>query len=144
MSCEGEAAAILRESGHKLTPQRLMVVSALRHAEGHVTAAQVLEHVQRSYPYVDVSTVYRTMSVLKELHLVTETDMGSGELAYEWAAGERHHHLICRRCGGVQQLDHAALDRLTETLERERGFQADMAHIAIFGVCRDCQASGDG
>jgi len=139
MSCEDEAVAILRDSGHKLTPQRLMVVSALRHAEGHVTAAQVLEQVQRSYPYVDVSTVYRTMSVLKELHLVTETDMGSGELAYEWAAGEPHHHLICRGCGAVQQLDHVALDRLTETIEREHRFRADIAHIAIFGLCASCQ-----
>jgi Fur family transcriptional regulator, ferric uptake regulator len=139
MSCEDEAVAILRESGHKLTPQRLLVVSALRHADGHVTAAQVLEQVQRSYPYVDVSTVYRTMSVLKELRLVTETDMGSGELAYEWAAGEPHHHLICRRCGGVQQLDNAALDRLSETIEHEHNFRPDIAHIAIFGLCSDCQ-----
>jgi Fur family transcriptional regulator, ferric uptake regulator len=139
MSCEEDAVAILRESGHKLTPQRLLVVSALRHAAGHVTAAQVLEQVQRSYPYVDVSTVYRTMSVLKELHLVTETDMGSGELAYEWAAGEPHHHLICRSCGAVQQLDHIALDHLTQTIEREHRFRADIAHIAIFGLCSDCQ-----
>src|SRR6266568_686451 len=140
MSCEAEAAAILRGSGHKLTPQRLMVVTALRHAEGHRTAAQVLEEVQQSYPYVDISTVYRTMSVLKELHLVSETDMGAGELAYEWSAGDPHHHLICRSCGTVQQLDPDALDRLAQTLAGDYGFQADIEHIAIFGVCQNCQA----
>jgi Fur family ferric uptake transcriptional regulator len=139
VSWEGDAAEILRESGHKLTPQRLMVVSALRQTEGHLTAAQVLEQVQRTYPYVDISTVYRTMSVLKELHLVSETDMGAGELAYEWTSGDPHHHLICRRCGTVQQLDNAALQRLATSLRVEHGFQADIDHIAIFGVCRACQ-----
>ena len=103
----------------KLTPQRLMVVSALRHAEGHVTAAEVLELVQRDYPYVNISTVYRTMAVLKELHLVSETDMGAGELAYEWTSGDPHHHLICRLCGTVQQLDNAALKRLAASLKAE-------------------------
>jgi len=138
MSCEGEAVAILRQSGHKLTPQRLMVVSALRHAGGHQTAAQILEQVQRVYPYVDVSTVYRTMAVLNELRLVTETDMGGGELAYEWATDEPHHHLICHDCGAVQQVDHAALDHLAETLGDDYGFRADLHHFAIFGTCRAC------
>jgi Fur family ferric uptake transcriptional regulator len=140
MSCEGEAVAILRRSGHKLTPQRLMVVSALRHAAGHQTAAQILEQVQRAYPYVDISTVYRTMAVLKELRLVTETDMGGGELAYEWATDEPHHHLICHRCGAVQQVDHAVLDRLAERLVSDYGFHADMQHFAIFGACNACSA----
>ena len=147
MSCEGEAVAILRQSGHKLTPQRLMVVTALRHAAGHQTAAQILGQVQRVYPYVDISTVYRTVAVLNELRLVTETDMGSGELAYEWATDEPHHHLICHECGAVQQVEHATLDRLAERLVSDYGFRADMQHFAIFGICRACagnpSAAGD-
>jgi Fur family ferric uptake transcriptional regulator len=144
MNCEAEAATLLRASGHKLTPQRLMVVTALRHADGHRTAAQVLEEVQHVYPYVDISTVYRTMSVLKELHLVSETDMGAGELAYEWSAGDPHHHLICRGCGTVQQLDPQALDRLSQTLAGDYGFRADIEHIAIFGLCKNCKGGSDG
>jgi Fur family ferric uptake transcriptional regulator len=118
-----------------------MVVTALRHADGHRTAAQVLEEVQHAYPYVDISTVYRTMAVLKELHLVSETDMGAGELAYEWSADDPHHHLICRDCGTVQQLDPEALDKLAQALSGDYGFRADIEHIAIFGLCRTCQAT---
>lgn len=140
MSCEGEAVTILRESGHKLTPQRLMVVSALRHANCHLSAAQILEEVQRVYPYVDVSTVYRTTAMLKDLHLITETDMGGGELTYEWASGEGHHHLVCRRCGHEQQLEHGALDRLSQRLLDEYGFRADIEHLPIFGICQQCAA----
>ncbi|MGI8550032.1 MAG: Fur family transcriptional regulator [Dehalococcoidia bacterium] len=141
MSREDEAVAILRQSGHKLTPQRLMVVSALRQAEGHMSASQILEQVQRAYPYVDISTVYRTMAMLKELRLVTETDMGGGELSYEWSTGRPHHHLICQRCGAVQELNHSALDTLAQQLLADYGFQASIDHFAIFGSCRTCSAT---
>ena len=144
MSCEGEAATILRESGHKLTPQRLMVVSALRHANGHLSATQILAEVQQAYPYVDVSTVYRTTAMLKDLHLVTETHMGNGELTYEWSSGDGHHHLICRHCGSVQQLAHSVLDDLSARLSGDYGFAADIEHVAIFGICEACQAASGG
>jgi Fur family ferric uptake transcriptional regulator len=79
MGCENQVANLLREAGHKLTPQRMMIVSACRHAGGHRSAAEILADVRKDAPYVDASTVYRTLSVLKELRLVTETDLGEGE-----------------------------------------------------------------
>ena len=100
MSCETETVRVLRETGHKATPQRLMILAALRHAEGHMSASEIYEQVLMEYPYVDISTVYRTLGVLKELRLVSEIDMGVGDTSYEWVPGEgRHHHLICRGCG---------------------------------------------
>ena len=133
---------MLRAAGQKVTPQRLIILSALRHAEGHVTAAQLLEDARKSYPYIDASTVYRTLAAAKDLRLVSETKMGSGDTLYEWLGSHRHHHLICRRCGQVSSLDEAHLDVLTATLERETGFQADLDHIAIFGTCAVCAAAG--
>ncbi len=141
MSCEPDTAAILRAAGQKVTPQRLIILTALRHAEGHVTAAQLLEAARKSYPYVDASTVYRTLASAKELRLVAETNMGSGETLYEWQGTHRHHHLICRRCGQVASLDEEHLAVLTTTLERETGFHADLDHVAIFGTCAACAAA---
>ena len=69
MSCEDETAELLREAGHKLTPQRMMILRALRHSGGHVTAGQIAEQVRAAYPFVDVSTVYRTLDVLKRMRL---------------------------------------------------------------------------
>lgn len=123
----------------KLTPQRLMVLTALRHAEGHITAAEVYEQVRTAYPYVDISTVYRTLGALKQMRLVTETDMGRGDLTYEWVGdAHRHHHLICNVCGGVTELDHAYLERLGSELRRDLGFSAALDHFAIFGRCAAC------
>ena len=141
MSCEIDTAGVLRAAGQKVTPQRLIILSALRHAGGHVTAARLLEDARKSYPYIDASTVYRTLAAARDLRLVSETNMGSGDTLYEWLGSHRHHHLICRRCGQVASLDEGHLDVLTSTLERETGFQADLDHIAIFGTCAACAAA---
>lgn len=141
MSCATKAATILRESGHRLTPQRLMVIESLLHARGHRTAAEILQDVQSVYPTVDTSTVYRILAMLKERRLVTETDMGGGELSYEWVTDTPHHHLICTQCSAVQQLDHQTLRPLADQLQVKYGFAACLHHFAIFGLCRRCQAA---
>lgn len=139
MSCEDDTADILRRAGQKMTPQRLMIVRALRHAQGHVTAAQLAEQVRESYPFVDVSTVYRTLDVLKRMRLATVTDMGSGDAVFEWAPEQPHHHLICSSCGDVAELDHSYLDALASRVHCDFGFTPDLDHFAIFGLCRECR-----
>lgn len=141
MSCETETVQVLRETGHKATPQRLMILSALRHADGHLTAGDIYDQVRAEHPYVDISTVYRTLGVLKELRFVSETDMGTGETTYEWVrAHGRHHHLVCRQCNATVELDHRYLEDLGAEIFEETGFKPDLDHFAIFGLCADCQA----
>jgi len=144
MSCEQDTARLLRGTGYKLTPQRLMVISIMRHHAGHLTAAEIHRRVTETYPYVDISTVYRTLQVLRDLRLVTETDLGAGDTAFEWTGGERHHHLICHSCGAVMRLDHEDMAVLDRMLRQKHGFDADIDHFAIFGYCRDCTAAGRG
>jgi len=139
MSCEDETAEILRHAGHKLTPQRLLILRALRHADGHVSAARIAEEVRGQYPFVDVSTVYRTLDVLKRMRLVTETDMGAGDAVFEWAPAQPHHHLICSSCGHVQELDHSYLACLSSSIQEDFNFSPDLHHFAIFGLCQDCK-----
>lgn len=139
MSCESETIDVLRESGHKMTPQRMMVLTSLRHAPGHLSAADIFELVKAAYPYVDISTVYRTLTVFKDLRLISETHMGGGDATFEWVASERHHHLICRKCNGVTLLDHEYLETLGAQIAAALGFRADMDHFAIFGLCAACQ-----
>lgn len=117
----------------------MLVVRALKHAPGHIKASEILEEVRQDYPYVDVSTVYRTLGVLKDMRVVTETHMGGGEAIFEWVPEQRHHHLICRRCDGVTQIDHHHLDKLAQEIETASGFRADIDHFAIFGICAECQ-----
>ena len=143
MSCEQTTAEALKETGHRLTPQRLMILSAIRHAQSHVSAVEITDLVKESYPYIDVSTIYRTLGVLKRMNLVSETDMGGGEYRYEWVEQLGHHHLICRSCDGVSLLDDSFLAGLAAEIFDDHGFQADIGHLAIFGLCEECRGKTD-
>lgn len=121
-----------------MTPQRLLIVRSLRHSGGHVTAAKIADDVRREYPFVDVSTVYRTLDVLRRMRLVTGTDMGSGDDVFEWAPEQPHHHLICSSCGEVLELSHGYLSELEERIADDFQFQPDLHHFAIFGLCEEC------
>ena len=133
---------LLLARGVRLTPQRLMVLEALAESAGHhVTADQVLGAVARQYPYVDKTTVYRTLDLLREHGLVAMTDLGGGKLEYELIAVP-HHHMVCKQCGHTVELDDALLDPLRTVVEERYGFQPCFNHFALFGVCRTCRAAG--
>ncbi len=100
----------MKEKGYKLTPQRVAVLQVLHESDGHITAADIYERVKAKYPHVNKSTVYRTLELMKELKLVTETDLGGDRLCYHHAEKGHHHHLVCQRCGRVIDLDEAALE----------------------------------
>lgn len=134
-----DTAAMLRRAGHKVTPQRMMIIQALRDASGHVTAAQIADQVRQHYPSVDLSTVYRTLDVLKRMRVATSIDVGTGDALFEWAPPEPHHHLVCTSCEKISMLDHAYLEDLDNALRHDLGFNANLDHFAIFGLCKDCQ-----
>jgi Fur family ferric uptake transcriptional regulator len=135
MSCH----EILREKGHRLTPQRMLVIEALHNADRHISAEEIYEQLHRRYPYANISTVYRTLELLKKLDLVTETDFDEGRVRYHVAENGHHHHLVCRSCGKVIDLEESALHPLKDTLLQKYDFDADLRHLAISGECRACR-----
>lgn len=131
----------LQERGYRLTPQRMMILAAISTGEGHISAEEIYSQVCLRYPSLNISTVYRTLELLKDLGLVTETDMGEGYFRYHWMDKSRHHHLICQKCGAVVNLDYSFLEFLRETLLAAYQFEANLDHLAIFGACAKCRAS---
>ncbi len=138
MSCH----KVLQEKGYRLTPQRMLVIEALHRADGHISAEEIYEQLHSRYPYSNISTVYRTLELLKELNLVTETDFGDGRVRYHVAEKGHHHHLVCYRCGKITDLDESALYPLKDTLLHDYGFEADLRHLAILGECSECRRKG--
>jgi len=129
----------LQDLGYRLTPQRLMVLEMIAESTDHISAEDIYDRVRACYPHINISTIYRTLELLKQLGLVTVTDMGDGRISYHYADRGHHHHLICHRCGARLELDESLLGPLKKTLMKECGFQADLRHLAIFGRCRACQ-----
>ncbi len=109
MATYSDMAASLREVGYRLTPQRMMILATIHQSAGHITAEAIHERVKEQYPFVDISTVYRTLQLLKKLRLITETDLGEGVVEYELSERGRHHHLVCRQCGKTAALDDSFL-----------------------------------
>jgi Fur family ferric uptake transcriptional regulator len=138
MSCH----VTLQEKGHRLTPQRMLVIDTLHNADKHISAEEIYEQLHSRYPYANISTVYITLELLKKLDLVTETDFGEGRVRYHIAEKGHHHHLVCRSCGNVIDLEESALYPLKDTLLQEYGFDADLRHLAISGECSRCRRKG--
>lgn len=143
MSGHQAMAESLREVGLRLTPQRMMILDAIKQSTGHFSADEVCEKVRASYPYIDISTVYRTLQLLKKLHIVTESDLGRSHTQYELRDRALHHHLVCSACHDTYALDNGVLEPLRETLQSQHGFEADLDHLVIFGRCSRCRARSD-
>ena len=116
-----------------------MIISAIESSDGHISAEEIYAQVIAKYPQVNISTVYRTLELLKQLGLVTKTDFGEGRVRYHPVGKGHHHHLVCQDCGAIIDLDETVLAPLKDVLLREYGFSADLRHLAIFGRCVKCK-----
>ena len=128
---------MLRERGLRLTPQRQLILEAV-HELGHATPEQVHNYVRARVAGVNITTVYRTLELLEELGLVNHTHLSHGSPTYHAAGQDQHVHLVCRGCGGIDELPPSALDALADQILRTRGFTVDVGHVALFGTCREC------
>ena len=138
MSQYRDIASKISEQGYRLTPQRIMILSAIENSDDHISAEEIYAEVVAKYPNVNISTVYRTLELLKGLGLVTETKLGGGRVRYHSAEKGHHHHLVCQECGAIIDLDESVLLPLKSALLREYKFGADLRHLAIFGRCVKC------
>ena len=126
----------LRRIGQRVTPQRLVILGALKPGE-HLAADEVFARVEPLLPGVNRSTVYRTLELFRDLGLVSMTDLGGGARQFE-LIDDLHHHLICHRCGAILELDDALIDPLRDGIRTRYGFAPAIDHLAVFGFCSVC------
>lgn len=131
----------LRKRGYRLTPQRYMILSVIQEADEHLSIDQILERVQKRNPYVSLSTIYRTLELLRELGLVRENHLPGQQPRYEIAEGKAHHHLVCRRCRSMIHLDEALLGNLNEQLQEQYHFHNLTLDLVAAGYCDSCWAA---
>lgn len=126
----------LHERGMRMTPQRQLVLDAVRELE-HATPDQICQRVQITAPTVNITTIYRTLDLLDKLGLVRHTHLGHGAPTYS-ADDHEHVHLVCHRCGRMDEIPCELLEGLAGTLGDAHGFELDASHLALSGTCRDC------
>jgi Fe2+ or Zn2+ uptake regulation protein len=136
---ETQLAQQLRDRGQRVTSQRLVIHRALRELDRHATADQVLAAVRDRLPGVSLPTVYATLELFEQLGVVRRVSSASGPALYD-PRPEPHHHLVCTRCGRVEdveaQLDLSAAHRAAQ----RHGFRPAHSEVVISGLCASCAA----
>jgi Fur family ferric uptake transcriptional regulator len=135
---ETSLAQVLRARGLRMTPQRQLVLDAVRELR-HATPEQVHAAVLRTADSVNITTIYRSLELLEELGLVTHTHLSHGAPTYHAASERQHIHLVCRGCGTVEDEDPAVLRPVTEALAGRHGFLVDVTHVSLSGLCVGCR-----
>lgn len=131
---------VLRAKGYRLTPQRELVLRAVDEL-GHATPDEVHARVRESSSAVNISTVYRTLELLEELGLVRHTHLTDRAPTYHSKATPDHVHLVCRSCSAVLEAHPDEFDPLMRRLKDRHGFEADLGHLTVFGLCAACRKS---
>ena len=141
-------AGRFRGYGCRMTMPRQAILEILTGTNKHLSAEDVYLAVHKIYPGIGLTTVYRTLELLRQMGLVFKFDFGDGRSRYELAKGPKaihHHHLICRACGRV--IDYAEfiegekslLEETKNALSKKFNFKIDSHQMHFYGLCSNCQ-----
>lgn len=142
--------ALLKSRGLKVTNQRLLILEVLAACpDRHLTAEEIYEIVKADCPEIGLATVYRTIQLLLELHLVDRINLDDGFVRYEIGSAteseskHRHHHLICNKCGKVLSFQDDLLEELEGKIMKTMGFWVVDHEVKLYGYCKECGGKTD-
>jgi Fur family transcriptional regulator, ferric uptake regulator len=136
-----EVLDLLRSKGLRMTPQRRAIVGEVMRTQGHIAPAAIARTVQGDMPGVNASTVYRTLTMLEEVGVLSHSHLETGA-EYHRRDEAEHVHLTCGRCGSDDPLSLEEAGSLQELIRSHHGFEADLTHFAITGLCSRCAELG--
>lgn len=134
-----EMLSKLKSSDFRITPQRLAVLRILAASEGHPSVDDIYREVKAEFPTTSLATVYKTISLLKELHEVIELGFPDGSNRYDGHNPVPHPHLICMKCKKIMDPEVTNLDALSKEMSRKTGYKIFHHRLDFFGLCPECQ-----
>jgi Fur family ferric uptake transcriptional regulator len=134
MSCN----KILKETGHRLTPQRRLILDLIHDAHRHVGAEEIFDYVQTRAPGVNKSTIYRTLKLLEQMGCVFKSEHDD-RIIYHHAEEGHHHHLICQSCGKSFECEEGLFFPVQRAIEEKYGFWVEFRHMVLSGLCSECK-----
>jgi Fe2+ or Zn2+ uptake regulation protein len=134
---DAELAELLRDRGLRATSQRVVMHRLLRDHNRHLSAEELLSEAGERLPGVSLPTVYATLELFEQLGIVRRVNGGGSTLLWDTRA-DAHHHMICRNCGRIEDMDTPLdLERARRSAARA-GFQPDRAEVVVSGLCAEC------
>jgi Fur family ferric uptake transcriptional regulator len=142
MACTERFIAHLRDRGMRMTPQREMVLAALHDLVDHESAEEIFRRVQLRSTAVDRSTVYRTLELLRGMSMLSVTETADGQRRYALTGLHSDHvHLVCRACGREIEAEAGSFAELVGKIRTLYGFDLDLGHRPLTGLCQRCDES---
>jgi len=139
-----EMVTALRDAGHRITPQRLAILTILAGSTAHPDAGHVHREARRHYPSMGLATVYKTIAQLKALSQVMELEFSGLGNRYDGARPFAHPHLLCESCGKVADPGVLDVEAVAAEMARATGFRIRSSRVDFFGLCPACQRKGRG
>lgn len=133
-----DIAAILRQAGLRVTAPRVAVLSELR-AGQHLTADQVALGVRARVGAISTQAVYDVLGALTRAGLLRRIEPAGSPTRYETRVGDNHHHVVCRSCGAISDVDCIVGEAPCLDPSDAGGFVVDQAEITFWGICPACQ-----
>ena len=133
-----ELVLSLREEGFRITPQRIAIVDYLLKTIDHPSADSIHKVIQKKYPMVSLSTVYKTLELLKEKRLINEIEV-DGEARFD-AHTDEHINLVCMNCGKIDDVDEGILKDIQIRAARKSKYLVLKSSFELFGYCSNCKS----
>ena len=130
---------VLKEKGCRVTPQRLALLKIIAGSAGHPSIEQIYAQLKADFPTTSLATVYKTVSLLKDLGEVLELNLANLGSRYDGNKPYPHPHVICTRCGQILDPEFAALAEIAQAVARQTGYQITHHQLNFFGLCPRCQ-----
>ncbi|HLH72548.1 MAG TPA: Fur family transcriptional regulator [Chloroflexota bacterium] len=133
-----QLVAKLQAARYRLTPQRLALVRMLVTDTSHPSADQIYARLRTEYPTISLATVYNTLEVLVDIGEALPLDLNEGWTRYDVHRPAAHPHLVCRKCGRVDDLEIEGLSDFVKTARASTTFSDLQPRIFFDGICPDC------
>jgi len=130
----------LRDSGHKITPQRLAIVDILAKSDGHPSVETIHLQLIQDFPTMSLATVYRNILLIKSIGEVLELGFPDGSNRYDGNRPTPHPHVICIKCKKIVDPDLDSLDEMKKEVALETDFTILNHRLDFFGICSNCAA----
>jgi Fur family peroxide stress response transcriptional regulator len=129
----------IRQRGGRLTPQRVAVLKVLAESKKHPSVEQIYDQIKVDFPTTSLATIYKTVTLLKDMGEVLELGFGDGGNRYDGNRPYPHPHLVCTRCGEICDLDVSALADILDQLSQNVRYQIVGYRLDLYGICSECQ-----
>ena len=133
-----ELVSSLREEGFRITPQRVAILDYLLKTDDHPSAEYIHKIIRKKYPMVSLSTVYKTLDLLKEKKLVHELEV-DGESRFD-AHTDAHINLVCMKCGKIDDVDEDSLNEIQNRAAKKSKYLILKGSFELFGYCNNCKS----